>query len=111
MTDLDAKIRSRLNLVRKDMQDHYDDAIDCVDPLFNDAGELGGAVQAVLDLHAPKAHPLDPEFKSCVGCETQVTRTDWPCVTVRALAGGMGIELDPSPEAPERSDPSPLETP
>jgi hypothetical protein len=104
MSDLDTKLRDRLNLVRKDMQDHYDEIDDCVSPLFNDAGELGAAVQAVLDLHAPKAHPLDPEYKSCVGCETHVTRSDWPCATVRAVAGGFGIELDPLPKA-ERSDP------
>jgi hypothetical protein len=53
MSDLDTKLRNRLNLVRKDMQDHHDEIDDCVSPLFNDASELGGAVQAVLDMHKP----------------------------------------------------------
>lgn len=47
MTDLDARLRKRLELVRKDMSDHYDEIEDCVSPLFNDAGELGAAVLAV----------------------------------------------------------------
>lgn len=100
MTDLDARLRYRLQLVRKDMSDHYDEIDDCVSPLFNDAGELGAAVLAVIELHTPKSHPLAPEDRSCVGRGTHVTRTDWPCATVRAVAEAFGIEVEPPRVAP-----------
>lgn len=91
-----AQMKARFDLVRTHMTEHRDsdDRIDFgVDPLFNDAGELGGAVQAVLDLHAPEAHPLAPNDLKCKGCNTHVTFTHWPCATVTAIAEKLGVAV------------------
>lgn len=93
MTDLTAAFKARHDLVRQHMTAHYnEDRPDFgVDPLFNDAGELGGAVQAVLDLHAPEAHPLALNDVRCKGCATHVTFAQWPCATVQVMARALGL--------------------
>lgn len=107
MGDLLAAFKARHDLVRQHMTAHYnEDRPDFgVDPLFNDAGELGGAVQAVLDLHAPEAHPLAPEDVKCKGCGTHATYTTWPCATVRAMASALGL-LDSPPSSVDEGSPT-----
>lgn len=92
------QLKARMDVVRQHMTEHRDsdDRLDFgVDPLFNDAGELGGAVLAVLDLHAPEAHPLAPTDLKCKGCNTHVTFTHWPCATVQAIAEKLGVAVTP----------------
>jgi hypothetical protein len=54
VSDLDKAIRDRLAVVRGHMTMHRAAQIDdSVDPLFNDAGELGATIVDLLDEHKP----------------------------------------------------------
>ena len=124
MSDLDKAIRDRLQVVRVHMGEHrnaqFDDG---VDPLFNDAGELGAAVVAVLDLHVPiDVHDMDAggepppvverscrdcsdkDYVQALECGERVAwgdGVDWPCATVTAIATCLGVSGE------DRSEPTP----
>lgn len=94
--NLDLQIRARLDTVRRHMTDHMDAPdYDSVDPLFNDAGELGRAVTAVLDLHEPQlispSNPAEGLFcERCVGKGLEPF-SDYPCPTVTAIASSLRL--------------------
>jgi len=77
--NLDQKIRAYL--------DHQEEC-----GWHHDWPESLAALRAVLDLHAPDAHPLALQDVKCKGCATHVTFTEWPCATVRALAEALEVE-------------------
>lgn len=53
-----------------------------------DALDAVAALQAVLDLHKP--NPRYPDW--CDGCnQAQEFPEDYPCPTVRAIAGALGV--------------------
>jgi len=52
---------------------------------------LVGAVEAVLELHAPLDRGAGPQ---CAGCATHVTFTRWPCKTVEAIRTALEGSTD-----------------
>lgn len=119
MSNLDKAIRARLQAVRVHMGEHrnaqFDDG---VDPLFNDAGELGAAVLAVLDRHVHTGDDnwyIGPKVLwSCSQCGSLADR--W-CDEVLAIATSLGVsgedrsEPTPAPRRWSKGDPEPLDAP
>lgn len=91
MSGLDAAIRAKLELVETNRDLWF-----AVDSFEADVRGMLAALTAVLDLHEPVSAgiPNKPYIVDCAVCREGFSPVGYPCDTIEAIAGKLGVEVD-----------------